>query len=416
MTLSQKTWLSCLFSVLAGALVAGSGCEPASKTGAAAPPPIPTVYVAPVERRDLALSTEAVASLDGYVNADIRARVRGFLKAQFYKDGAFVKAGTPLFAIESDQYAANVKVAKANVARAKAADARDRTLLERSEGLSQTGMLSQQDLDDARTGVADSTGRVEAAEAELAQAQLDLSYTQIRSPISGVAGVASVRVGNLVGQDGPTLLTTVSQLDPMRVSFALSELDYVRYPNRYKGFDARDLAWAQQQFAKLAATGATDNGDAGVELLLSDGSSYPHRGVVVAVDRQIDPSTGTITLQALIPNPEGLLRPGQYGRVRIPRTEEGKGALVVPEKALVFMQGKYSVGVVDDSGKVSLRSVELGARALGVREVKKGLSEGERVVVEGVQKISEGAQVKPELAPPAPPPDEAGAPAGKGKG
>jgi membrane fusion protein (multidrug efflux system) len=394
---------------LFGAILGASGCEPA-KTGAAPPPPIPTVYVAPVERRDLALTSEAVATLDGYVNAEIRARVRGFLKSQSYKDGAFVKAGAPLFSIEADQYAANVKVARANVARAKAAGARDRVLLERSEGLSQTGMLSQQDLDDARTGVADSVGRVDGAEAELSQAQLNLSYTQIRSPISGVAGVASVRVGNLVGQEGPTLLTTVSQLDPMRVSFALSELDYVRYPNRYKGFDARDLAWAQKQFDKLAAGGVTENGDPGIELLLSDGSSYPHRGVVVAVDRSIDPSTGTITLQALIPNPDGLLRPGQYGRVRIPRGEEGKGALVVPEKALVFMQGKYSVGVVDDSGKVSMRAVELGARALGVREVKKGVSEGERVVIEGVQKISEGAQVKPEPAPPEP------AQAEKGKG
>jgi membrane fusion protein (multidrug efflux system) len=407
MTTSMKTGVSFfLSSVLAGALSAAAGCEPASKTGAAAPPPVPTVYVARVERRDLKLTTEAVATLDGYVNADIRARVRGFLKAQSYKDGSFVKAGAPLFSIEADQYAANVRVARANVARAKAAGGRDRTLLERSEGLSQTGMLSQQDLDDARTGVADSTGRLDGAEAELAQAQLDLSYTQIRSPISGIAGVASVRVGNLVGQDGPTLLTTVSQLDPMRVSFALSELDYVRYPNRYKGFEARDLAWAQKQFEKLAAEGVTENGDTGIELLLSDGSAYPLRGVVVAVDRQIDASTGTITLQALIPNPEGLLRPGQYGRVRLPRGDEGQAAIVVPEKALIFMQGRYSVGVVDDSGKVTLRSVELGARTLGVREVKSGLSEGETIVVEGVQKISDGSQVKPEPAPPADVPAE----------
>lgn len=401
MTTSTKTWLSIFaFSVLAGALLGASGCEPASKTGAAPAPPVPTVYVAPIERRDLNLTTESVATLDGYVNAEIRARVKGFLKSQAYNDGGAVKSGQLLFTIEADQYASDVKVAQANVARAKASGARDRTLLERSEGLSNTGMLSQQDLDDARTGVADSTGRVDAAEAELKQAQLNLSYTQIRSPINGVAGVASVRVGNLVGQDGPTLLTTVSQLDPMRVSFALSELDYVRYPNRYKGFEARDLAWAQKQFAKLAAEGKTENGDPGVELLLSDGSVYPLRGVVVAVDRQIDASTGTITLQALIPNPEGLLRPGQYGRVRIPRGDEGRAALVVPEKALVFLQGKYQVGVVDDAGKVTMRNIELGARALGVREVKSGVSEGEKIVVDGVQKISDGAQVKPEPAPP----------------
>ncbi|HMI90598.1 MAG TPA: efflux RND transporter periplasmic adaptor subunit [Polyangiales bacterium] len=398
---ARAAWLA----VLVASLLFAGGCAQASKTEAAAPaPPPPTVYVAKVERRDLALTSEAVATLDGYVNAEIRARVRGFLKAQSYKDGGRVKAGDPMFAIEGDQYNAAVKVARATVARAKAADARDRVLLQRSEGLSQTGMLSQQDLDDARTGVADSQGRVEGAQAELSQAELNLSYTQVRSPISGVAGVALVRIGNLVGQDGPTLLTTVSQLDPMRVSFALSELDFVRDPKRYKGLDGRDLRWAQSQFSKLAADGKTENGDSGVELLLADGSVYPHRGVVVAVDRQIDATTGTITLQALIPNPDGLLRPGQYGRVRLPRTDEGHDALVVPEKALIYTQGIYSLGVVDASGKVALRPVEVGERLDGLREVKKGVNDGETIVIEGVQKISDGAQVRPEPVPPEPAP------------
>jgi membrane fusion protein (multidrug efflux system) len=409
---SRLRTLGTLYLLLAcNALLAG-GCAQASKTEAAAPaPPPPIVYVAKVERRDLALTTEAVATLDGYVNAEIRARVRGFLKSQSYQDGGRVKAGDLLFTIESDQYSAAANVARANVARAKAADARDRVLLQRSEGLSQTGMLSQQDLDDARTGVADSQGRVEGAQAELAQAQLSLSYTQLRAPISGVAGVALVRIGNLVGQDGPTLLTTVSQLDPMRLSFALSELDFVRDPGRYKNLDGRDLRWAQAQFGKLAAGGKTDNGDTGVELLLADGSVYPQRGVVVAVDRQIDASTGTITLQALIPNPDGLLRPGQYGRVRLPRGNEGRNALVVPEKALIFMQGTYSIGVVDGTGKVALRKVEVGARVDGVREVRSGLNEGETIVVEGVQKISDGAQVRPEPAPPEPAPAPTSPPA-----
>jgi membrane fusion protein (multidrug efflux system) len=403
---AARAALACaLCAPLVGTLLGTAACTQASKTEAAAPPPPPpTVYVAQIERRDLELTNEAVATLDGYVNAEIRARVRGFLKSQSYKDGALVKAGAPLFAIESDQYAAAAKVARANLTRAKVAAERDRTVLQRSEGLSQTGMLSQQDLDDARTGVADTAGRIEGAQAELAQAELNLSYTNIRSPISGVAGVALVRIGNLVGQDGPTLLTTVSQLDPMRVSFALSEIDFVRYPNRYKSLDGRDLGWARAQFAKLDAGEKIENGDPGIELVLADGSIYSHRGVVVAVDRQVDPSTGTITLQALIPNPDGLLRPGQYGRVRLPRGDEGRNALVVPEKALIFMQGSYSIGVVDDGGKVALRKVELGERSDGMREVKSGVKEGERIVVEGVQKISDGALVKPEPAPPEPPP------------
>ena len=397
--------------LVAELLLAPAACTQSKTEAAAPPPPPPTVYVGKVERRDLQLTTEAVATLDGYVNAEIRARVRGFLKAQSYKDGAQVKAGELLFAIESDQYSAAAKVARAGVARAKAADARDRVLLERSEGLSQTGMLSQQDLDDARTGVADSQGRVDGAQAELTQAELNLSYTQIRSPISGVAGVALVRIGNLVGQDGPTLLTTVSQIDPMRVSFALSELDFVRNPERYKNLDGRDLKWAQQQFAKLAAPDSAS--DEGVTLVLADGSVYPHRGVVVAVDRQIDASTGTITLQALVPNPDGLLRPGQYGRVRLPRGERGKGLLVVPEKALIFQQGTYALGVVDSGGKVELRKVEVGERSPGVREIVSGANEGETIVVEGVQKISDGAQVRPEPAPPEP---EVAKPAEKPKG
>lgn len=398
--------------VLALELGCGGGKNDAAK--AAAPPP-PIVYVAPVVRRELNLTTEAVATLDGYVDADIRARVRGFLKAQLYKDGSPVKAGQPMFAIESDDYAAVVRAARAGVARAKAVEARNRVLVERSEGLFQTGMVSQQDLDDARTALADAEGSVQAAEAELARAELDLSYTQIRSPIDGVAGVAQVRIGNLVGQDGPTLLTTVSQIDPLRVSFALSEIDFVRYPDRLKQFAGRDLAWAKRQFAKLDAEGTGDNGDPGIELVLSDGRVYAHKAVIVAADRQIDPTTGTITLQALVPNPDGVLRPGQYGRVRMPRADAGRALLVVPEKALISVQGSYSVGVVGKDNKVELRRVDVGPSAEGMRAVTKGLNEGEQVVVEGVQKISDGAEVKPQPAPPEPAPPSSGPGADQGK-
>ena len=401
MVTEHRTVALGLTLAFAAALALGCGKSDKPPAAAAQAPP-PTVYVSPVERRDLPIALEAVATLDGYVNAEIRARVRGFLKAQSYKDGGFVKTGDPMFAIESDQYAAVARAARAGVARAKAAQERERVLLERSEGLYKTGMVSQQDLDDARTGVTDSEGRVEAAQADLARADLDLSYTKIRSPIAGVAGVALVRIGNLVGQEGPTLLTTVSQIDPIRVTFALSELDYLKYPDEFKRFDGRDLAWAKRQFARVDSAGTTEDGETGIELLLSDGRSYGHRGVIVSADRQIDPSTGTIALQALFPNPDGLLRPGQYGRVRMPRPDQGRGLLVVPEKALIPVQGSYSIGVVGDDGKVQLRRVEVGPAALGVRAVTKGVKQGERVVVEGVQKIADGAPVKAEPAPPEP--------------
>jgi membrane fusion protein (multidrug efflux system) len=372
------------------------GCQAQAEKPHAPPPP--SVYVAEVTRSDLPLYIEAVGSLDGYVNAEIRARVRGYLQRQAYPDGSRVKAGQLLFSIERDEYAVAQLAAKANLSRAQVAQTRNRILLERSHGLFTTGMLSQQDLDNAAAGAADADAQVESARAALRQAELNLSYTEMHSPIDGMAGVALVRSGNLVGQDGPTLLTTVSQLDPIRVNFALGEVDYVKYPNRYRHLEGRDLSWARKQFAKLE-TGATADGDPGVELELSDGSRYPHRGLVVSINRQIDATTGTIELQALVPNPDQSLRPGQFTKVRIKRVDAGVGVVAVPEKALITVQGSYSVGVVAKDNKVQLRRVTVGEAANGLRVVERGLEPGERIVVDGVQKISDGAPVVPRPAP-----------------
>jgi membrane fusion protein, multidrug efflux system len=275
-------------------------------------------------------------------------------------------------------------------------------------------MLSQQDLDNATANLADTDGQMQAAQAQLDQATLNLSYTQVTSPIDGVAGLALVRVGNLVGQDGPTLLTTVSQLDPIRVNFPMSEADYIRYRDRLGHMEKRDLAWAKKQFGKLEAGGSTDDGDDGVQLVLADGSTYAHRGVIVAANRQIDASTGTIQIQALLPNGDGALRPGAYGQVRIKRKEAGHDVLVVPEKALVSVQGAYSVGVVGPDNKVQMRRVEVGPSVQGMRVVTTGLAEGDRVVVEGVQKISDGAMVDAKPAPPAASGSAAAAPSAPG--
>jgi membrane fusion protein (multidrug efflux system) len=367
---------------------------------AATPPPPATVLVSPAIRRDVALYIEAVASLDGYDNADIRARVKGYLKTQSYKDGSPVKSGQLLFTIEPADYAAAVAVARASVTRAQVAQAHNRVQLERDQGLMKTGMLSQQDLDNATANLADTDGQLQAAQAQLDQAALNLSYTQVKSPLDGVAGLALIRVGNLVGQDGPTLLTTVSQLDPIRINFPMSEADYIRYRDRLSHLEQRDLAWARKQFAKLESGGVADEGDTGVELVLADGSNYPHRGVIVTANRQIDASTGTIQIQALIPNTDGALRPGAYGQVRIKRRDAGHDVLVVPEKALVSVQGAYSVGVVGPDNKVQLRRVELGPSVQGLRVVTSGIAEGDKIVVDGVQKISDGALVDPKPAPP----------------
>ena len=383
----RSTWL------VVGTLLVGAGCAE-SKAKPAGPPPPPAVQVAPVVRQDVSLYTEAVGSLDGYVNAEIRARVRGILQAQRYKDGSTVKAGQVLFTIDPSEFRIAVDSAQAALARAETARAHNKALLARRTDLGAANVVSKQEVEDAEASARDAEDQVRTAQAQLQAAKLNLSYTEIRSPVPGVAGLAQVRVGNLVGQDGPTLLTTVSQVDPIRVNFPMSEADYVKAADRLKQLDGRDLAWANKQFAKMAAGGAPD--DDALELLLSDGSVYRHKGVIVAANRQVDPSTGTIQLQALFPNPGNVLRPGQYGRVRLRRRDVGANALLVPEKALIQVQGTYSLAVVGEGNKVSMKKVEVGPVSGTSRIVVSGVNAGDKVVAEGVQKVSDGITVVPQ--------------------
>ncbi|BDG09574.1 efflux RND transporter periplasmic adaptor subunit [Anaeromyxobacter paludicola] len=381
-----------LLAALAGIAVLASGCSRAAPPKA---PPPAAVTVTPVVRQDVPVNVEAVATVDGYANVDIRARVRGFLERQHYDDGATVKEGQLLFTVERSEYEAALASARAALSRALAAQAHGRTQLERRTALAKVDGLSQQELEDAQAQARDADGQVEAARAQVRQAELNLSYTAIRAPIGGVAGLAQVRAGNLVGQDGPTLLTTVSQVDPVRVTFPLSEVDYVRAPDRLKKLAGRDLAWARRQFPRLDQGQPGDGGDPGVELLLSDGKPYAHRGVIVAANRQVDPTSGTIQLQALFPNPDHALRPGQYGRVRLRQEGAGGNVLVVPEKSLVQLQGTYSLAVVGPDAKVQLRQVKVGPNVGALRIVEAGVSEGERVVVDGLQAARDGATVAP---------------------
>jgi membrane fusion protein (multidrug efflux system) len=387
----QRTLFLVTVASLAGA------CQ---ESKAKAPPPSPPlVVVAPVARQSITLYTEAVGSAAGYIDAEIRARVRGFLESQRYKDGSAVKEGQLLFTIQAAEYQASLGAARANVARAQTAAVHTKGLLERKQALIKSKVVSEQELEDALAAARDAENQVEATRAQLRQAELNLSYSQIRSPLTGVAGLALVRVGNLVGQDGPTLLTTVSQLDPVRVNFPLGEIEYVRAAAALRQLDKRDLRWARAQFQRLAAGQPTEAGDPGLQLLLADGKPYPHRGVIVSANRQVDPGTGTIQIQALFPNPDGLIRPGQYARVRLPRTDAGETPIVVKESSLLAMQGTYSVAVVGPDNKVALRRIEVGPSAGPLRVVTGGLKEGERVVVEGLQKVSDGALVTPSPAP-----------------
>jgi membrane fusion protein (multidrug efflux system) len=216
-----------------------AGCdETKARTG---PPPPPSVTVATVGRQEVSIFTEAVGAAAGYIDAEIRARVRGFLESQRYKDGSSVKEGQVLFTIQAAEYQAALGAAKAAVARAQTAQQHTKALLERRQALIKAKVVSEQELEDAEASARDAGNQVEAARAQLRQAELNLSYTQIRSPLAGVAGLAAVRVGNLVGQDGPTLLTTVSQLDPIRVNFPLGEVDYVKAAAGLRALDPRHL-------------------------------------------------------------------------------------------------------------------------------------------------------------------------------
>jgi membrane fusion protein, multidrug efflux system len=389
----NATALSGLATVGFAILVAGCA---ESKASTSAPPP-PAVVVAPVVQRDVPLYIEALGSLDGYVDADIRARVRGILAGQRYQDGATVKPGQLLFSIDRAEFRIAVDSARATLARAKTALEHNKAVLARRTNLGAAKVVSQQEVEDAEAAARDSEDQVRAAKAQLGQAELNLSYTEIRSPVGGLAGLAQVRTGNLVGQDGPTLLTTVSQVNPMRVSFSMSEGDYLKSPERHKRLDGRDLAWAQKQFAAMKRGKAERTIDGALDLILSDGTVYPYQGLVVAVNRQVDATTGTIQLQALFPNPDNLLRPGQYGRVRMRRADAGANAVLVPEKALLQVQGSYSLAVVGPGNKVTLRRVDVGPVAGTLRIIASGVSPGEQVVAEGVQKVSEGMTVTPQV-------------------
>src|SRR3954463_10188903 len=254
--MSRTYWPRVWLAVLACAACEESKAKPA-------PPPPPLVTVSTVQRQDLTLATEAVGSAAGYIDAELRARVRGFLDSQRYRDGSSVKEGQILFTIQAGEYQAALSAAKAGVARAQAAQQHAQALLGRRQALIASKVVSEQELEDAQASAHDTENQVSAARAQLRQAELNLSYTQIRSPINGVAGLALVRVGNLVGQDGPTLLTTVSQLDPIRVNFPLGEIDYVKAAAGLRQLDRRDLAWARAQFTRLAAGQPTEGGDPG---------------------------------------------------------------------------------------------------------------------------------------------------------
>src|SRR5262249_46884965 len=352
-----------------GLLIAIAAC---SKKPAASAPPPPNVQVAAVEQTDVPIYREWIGTLDGFVNADIRPQVEGYVRKQAYKEGARVTRGDLLFLIDPRSYEAVANRAKATLDQNVAALEKARRDGKRDKQLiAQKGNPQEQPEHDL-TAEAEAAANVDSARAAPAQARLNRGWTEVTSPIDGIAGIAQAQVGNLVSTS--TVMTTVSQVDPIKATFNISESEYLR--------SARGTHWAEPA-----------RGDNPIlELILEDGSVYPQRGTVVVTNRQVDPRTGTITLQGAFPNPGNLLRPGQYGKVRA-AIETRKGALVVPQRAISELQGSYQVGVVGPDAKVEVRTVRTGEQVGNQLVVEEGVRAGEEVIGEGFARVRPGTVV-----------------------
>ncbi len=373
-------------------MLAGSGCHKKKPP----PPPPPVVQVITVEPKDIPIYHEWIGSTEGYVNAQIRAQVVGYLLAQNYTEGSEVKKGDLLFEIDPRPFKAALDQANSKLAQDQAQESRTRWDVERYAPLAKQNAISQQEYNDAVQSNLAAQAQVKVDEAAVEAAQLNLGFTKITSPIDGLAGIAQAQIGDLVGPNG-TVLTTVSTIDPIKVYFTASEQAYLAYRRQYTN----------------AVERAAHEKELELQLILSDGSVYPYPGRFYFAGREVNPTTGTIQLVGLFPNPGYTLRPGQFARVRA-RTQIRKGAIVVPQRAVTELQGGYEVDVVDAQNKAHIQPVTVGEQVGSDWVIEKGLHAGEEVVVEGTQKVKEGALVNPQpFAPPSKavassPPREAG--------
>ncbi|HXJ88323.1 MAG TPA: efflux RND transporter periplasmic adaptor subunit, partial [Candidatus Binatia bacterium] len=335
------------------------------------------VLVAAPVQQDVPVHSEWVASLDGYVNAEIRPQVSGYIISQHYKEGAVVRKGQVLFEIDPRPFQAALDGAKGELAQAEAQLAKSANDVERDTPLAAQKAIPKEKLDNEFQAKRAAEAAVASGKAAVERAQLDLGWTKVTSLVDGVAGIAEVQMGNLVGP--MARLTSVSQVDPIKVYFPVSEQEYLR---------AKHLSSTGQPMELFNAS---------PELILADGTVYPQRGKVLLTDRQIDTNTGTIRMIAAFPNPGNILRPGQYGRVRI-QTSFKKNALLVPQSAVKELQGGYQVALVSADHKAIIRSVKAGEKQGTMWVIDDGLKPDDQVVVEGVEKVKEGTPVVPKPA------------------
>ena len=353
-----------------------------AKQASAAPPP-PAVVVADVIQKTVPIYSEYVAQTEAKETVEIRARVQAYLAAQHFTEGTIVKKDQLLFTLDPREYDAKLLQAKAQLEGAQARLGKAETDERRLKPLAERQAVPQQDYDNAVANLQTAHAGVSSAKAVVVEAELDLSYCTIRSPIEGLIGIRLVSPGNLVGKGEATLLDTVSSVDPIRVSVTASEAEYLKIV-------------AQQKVGRMA-TGAP------LELVLADGSVFPHKGMIVIIDRAVDVKTGTLTGIAEFPNPNAVLRPGQFGRVRAP-IDTAENAILIPKRAVQEIQGTKTVLVVGADNMVALRTIQPGESVGELLVVHSGVQPGERVIVEGVQKARPGTKVNPSVAPAAGPP------------
>jgi membrane fusion protein (multidrug efflux system) len=341
------------------------------------PPPPPAVVVSPVPAATVPLYREYVARTEARETVAIRSRVDGFIEKVLFEEGGQVKAGQLLFVIDQRPFSAALQEARGSLAQAQASLSKAKRDVARLQPLVAEFAAPQVDLDSAESAVEFSLASIERAKAAIAIAELNLKFSEIRAPITGVIGKQEVTVGNLVSRD-QTVLTLISSWDPMRTVFSLSEGDYLRLGQQRRD----DNPFIPRKNA------------APFELIMADGSFYPHRGSLSFLDRTLDLTTGTLSVYVSFPNPDRLLRPGLFGRVRVV-VEAKPDTLLVPQRSVQVIQGVSSVLVVDSDGRVAQRVVTLGERFKDFFIVTEGLKPGERVVVEGVQKAIPGRKVRP---------------------
>ncbi len=364
--------------LLAAAVASCSHGSPSAPTGA---PPAAPVKVVTVAASDIPIYREFVGQTRGWQQVEVRARVQGYLQSIDFKQGGDVKAGQLLFTLDKRPYVAALAQARAAQAQLRSQYQQARNDSRRYGSLVGSGVVSRQQADNAASQEQAARGALDAQAAVVKAKQVDLSYTEVRAPIAGRISLTPYSIGDLVGTGSSTekALATITAIDPVKVRFTVSETDYLHYVAQNPG----------------AASNAAQSAPRNLQLILADGSVYPRAGSIGAVDNAIDPTTGTLTVEALFPNPDGVLRPGQYAKVRLsPRLL--KGAIAVPARSIEEQQGIMSVAIVGPGDHVELRRVQIADRSGNLWPVTSGLQPGDRVIVEGLTKALPGAVVQPQ--------------------